>query len=255
MNTVRQILDFLCSIAPLELQTSYDNSGFLLGRREAPVSRVLLALDATGEVVEEAAELGVQLLITHHPLIWGALKSVTGDMETGEKLLRLTEKGIAVISMHTNLDIARGGVNDVLIRLLGAEPEDALDAEGCGRIGHLASAMPFKEFLCLCKTKLNTGGLRYYDAGRPVEKIAVLGGSGGSAIEDAYNKGCDTFVTADIKYNQFLSAKELGINLIDGDHFCTENPVIPELAARLKITFPDVEFTISKKHGQVISFC
>lgn len=253
MTSVKEIFEYLCELAPLELQTDYDNSGFLLGRSYMPVEYALLALDITPDVIQEAIERQVQLIISHHPLIWGSLKSVT-DVAGGEKLLRLAENGFAVISMHTNLDIAQGGVNDVLIRLLDAEPTEALDSSGCGRVGRLAEPVPLMDFLHLCKGRLNTKGLRYYDAGRPVEKLAVLGGSGGSALEDAFYKGCDTFVTADIKYSQFLKAKELGINLIDGDHFCTENPVIPELAKKLRTAFKNVEFYVSEQHEQVISF-
>ena len=96
--------------------------------------------------------------------------------------------------------------------------------------------------------------LRYYDSGRQVSKLAVMGGSGGDSLETAYRLGCDTYLTADIKYHQFLEAQELGINLIDGDHFCTENLVIPVLAQRLRAAFPETKFTISKRHHQVIRF-
>ncbi|MEI3085141.1 MAG: Nif3-like dinuclear metal center hexameric protein [Oscillospiraceae bacterium] len=115
----------------------------------------------------------------------------------------LATKDIAVISMHTNLDIAEGGVNDVLIRALGAEPECALDADGCGRVGTLPEEKDMESFLTECKAALRVKGLRYYSAGRPVHRLAVMGGSGGDCVEDAYTKGCDTYVTADIKYHQF----------------------------------------------------
>ena len=170
------------------------------------------------------------------------------------KLLRLAENRIAVISMHTNLDIAAGGVNDVLITLLGARADGPLDPDNCGRVGELPEAQQFDIFLRFCKTALDSKGLRYYDAGRPVKRLAVMGGSGGDYIGCAVEKGCDTYVTADIKYHQFLEAKELGINLIDGDHFCTENPVIPSLCEKLRHEFPDVCFAVSASHGQVISF-
>ena len=253
MATVKEIFDYLCEIAPLDLQMDFDNSGFLLGRGDTQVSRVLLALDVTTDVIQEAIEKNVQLIISHHPLIWGSLKSIT-DLNGADKLLRLAENSIAVMSMHTNLDIAKDGVNDVLIELLGAKAEDSLDGDECGRVGVLESPMSLHEFLCMCKDRLQTKGLRYFDAGREVRRLAVMGGSGGSALSDAVKKGCDTYVTADIKYSQFLEAKELGINLIDGDHFCTENPVIPVLADKLRHVFGKVEFFVSERHGQVVSF-
>ena len=227
----------------------FDNSGFLFGRETASVAKALLALDVTSAVVDEAIEQGVELIISHHPLIFSPLKSVTD-----EKLLRLAQHQIGVISMHTNLDIAQGGVNDVLMAALGAQVQGGLDEYGCGRVGKLEKAMPMEEFLPFCKAVLKTAGLRYYDSGRQVSQLAVMGGSGGDSLETAYRLGCDTYLTADIKYHQFLEAQELGINLIDGDHFCTENLVIPVLAQRLQAAFPETEFTISKRHRQVISF-
>ena len=249
MRTVGEIYGFLKELAPPELQMSFDNSGFQLGRLGAPVKCALLALDVTAEVIDEAAECGAELIISHHPLIFTPVKCISD-----EKLLRLAERGIAVISMHTNLDIAEGGVNDVLIARLGVQCEGVLDADGCGRIGALPEALPLDAFLARCKAALSTNGLRYYDAGRAVRRVAVMGGAGGESVCTAFEKGCDTCVTADIKYHHFLEAKELGINLIDGDHFCTENPVIPVLAERLRAEFADVEFRVSKVHRQVISF-
>ena len=249
METVKSIYSELCRIAPLELQMSFDNSGFQFGRETAEVSKVLMALDITAEVVDEAAAIGADLLISHHPLIFSPLKSITD-----EKLLKLAANNISVISMHTNLDIVQGGVNDVLIEALGATAEASLDEQDCGRIGSMPEAMSMENFLAVCKAVLNTKGLRYYDSGRPVEKLAVMGGSGGDCVETAYRLGCDTYLTADIKYHQFLQAAELGINLIDGDHFCTENLIIPVLAEKLRTRFENVNFLVSEAHHQLISF-
>lgn len=254
MNTVKDIFEKLCEIAPLELQLDYDNAGFLIGRADTPVEKALLSLDVTDDVVTEAVERGARLIVSHHPVIWEEMKSLTDLKPENEKILRLLEHGIAVISMHTNLDIAEGGVNDVLISLLGAKNEGPFDEEGCGRKGRLQKAMPLEAFLALCKEKLNTRGLRYYDAGRTVEHIAVLGGAGGSGLIGAWQAGCDTYVTADVKYSVFLQARELGINLIDGDHFCTENPIISVLARKLSEAFPDTAFLISERHDQTAHF-
>ena len=254
MNTVKDIFDKLCELAPLSLQLEYDNAGFLLGRADAPVRKALLSLDVTKEVADEAIAGGAQLIVSHHPLIKDAMKRLTDEKPGNEKLLRLLENGIAVISMHTNLDMAEGGVNDVLISLLGAKNEGPFDEEGCGRKGHLEKPLPLDAFLAICKEKLNTNGLRYHDARRPVQHIAVLGGSGGGNLIGAWEAGCDTFVTADVKYSVFLQARELGVNLIDGDHFCTENPVISVLAQKLRAAFPETEFVISEKHDQTARF-
>lgn len=250
----RDIFDFLCTLAPLELQLGFDNAGFLVGDMETGVSRVLLSLDVTEEVVDEAVRTGAELIVSHHPFIWTPLKSVTEDALTSRKLMKLIKNDISVISMHTNLDIAEGGVNDVLISLLGAERADTLDGDNCGRIGELKEAICLGEFLVHCRKVLNVKGLRYVDAGRRVKRLAVMGGAGADAMYDAIEKGCDTYVTADVKYHQFLEAKELGLNLIDADHFCTENPVMPVLAEKLRAAFPALDVRLSAVHSQIVSF-
>jgi len=169
--------------------------------------------------------------------------------------------------MHTNLDAARGGVNDALavaagISVPGREAEllskdghlATGEAYSYGRIGQLEKPCALPKYLEMLKKSLNTHGLRYYDAGRDVHKVAVVGGSGGSELHRAISQGCDTFVTADIKYDVFLEAKELGINLIDGDHFCTENLVIPALAESFRVKFPQAEIAVSKRHRQTVDF-
>ena len=174
-------------------------------------------------------------------------------------MLTLARYGISAICMHTNLDIADGGVNDALMAALGAEVTGGLEPAGtaidgsaltCGRIGKLPEPMTMAEFLPYVAGHLHANGLRYVDGGLPVERLAVCGGSGGNMLELAAAKGCDTFVTADVKYDCFLAAKELGINLIDADHFCTENVVIPVLQAKLQPRFPNVAFAISQVHHQ-----
>jgi putative NIF3 family GTP cyclohydrolase 1 type 2 len=114
--------------------------------------------------------------------------------------------------------------------------------------------MPLKEFLGICKENLRANGLRYYDAGLPVKRIAVMGGSGGDCAALAKSLGCDTYVTADIKYDQFLLAREIGLNLIDADHFCTENVIVPKLMELVKQQFPDLEVSVSRAHGQTAEF-
>ena len=263
MTKVRDIYDYLNAIAPVSLKMDFDNVGLLVGDYEAEAGRCLLALDITDEVIQEAKNIGAELIVSHHPLIFGSIKSVTADDLTGRKIIELIKNDISAICMHTNLDIAQGGVNDALMNALGASVSSYLepcgsDAEGneigCGRVGELKSETEFAEFLCVCKQALNAGGLRYHDAGKKVKKLAVMGGAGGSSIALAKALGCDTYVTSDIKYNGFLDAKELGINLIDADHFCTENVVIPVLAQKLSKEFTGTEFIVSSVHKQTVRF-
>lgn len=252
MTKVSDVYDYLWGIAPLELQMDFDNAGIQVGSLEQEVGKILVALDITNAVIDEALALGAQLIVSHHPLIFGGLNNVTAEGK-GAKTLRLARAGISAISMHTNLDIAQGGVNDVLIELLGANSEQGLDADNCGRVGELPEPMEFMAFAKMCREKLNVQGLRYYNAGRPVKRLAVMGGAGGSEVQAAFDKGCDTYVTADVSYHQFQLADELKINLIDADHFCTENPIVPVLARRLDEQFPAVEVTVSKVHHQIAS--
>ena len=263
MTKVKDVYDYLCRKAPLALQMDFDNSGFQLGRLEAPAERVLLALDVTDAVVDEAIRERATLIISHHPLLFHPLRNVLADDLTGRKVLTLARHGISAICMHTNLDIADGGVNDTLMHTLKAEITGLLEPAGtdddgnplgCGRIGYLTEAMPLNAFLRFITERLHVSGLRYCDSGKQVHKIAVCGGSGGSTLELAYGAGCDTFVTADIKYDRFLAAKELGMNLIDADHFCTENVVVPVIAQAIQDAFPDLEVMISRALQQTTQF-
>ena len=254
MIRVCDVYETLCRLAPLELRLALDNAGFLVGRADAVCNRALLALDLTDAVLDEAIQEGVSLIITHHPLIFDPLQSVTDETATGRRLLRLIENRMAVISMHTNLDIVEGGVNDVLLDLCGARREGVLDENGCGRFGRLPEPLPLSSFLARLRETLSCHGLRYYDAGRPVERLAVLGGAGVDSLSRAASLGCDTFLTADIKYHKFQLAADLGVNLIDGDHFGTENPVLFTLLPKLQAAHPSVDFFISRVHGPLIRF-
>lgn len=263
MTNVRQIFEYLNELAPVSLKMDFDNVGLLVGDAEASVNKCVTALDITDEVIAEATQMGAQLIVSHHPIIFGSLKSVTAGDLVGRKIIALIRNNISAICMHTNLDIAEGGVNDALISSLSAKPEHWLEycgtdkngnSVGCGRVGELDTEMQFEDFLGLCKTTLSANGLRYHYAEKPVKKIAVMGGSGGSSLMDAVAAGCDTYVTSDVKYNTFLDAKELGINLIDADHFCTENVIIPPLTDKLREKFGNVEFSISAVHKQTAQF-
>ena len=252
MTTVQDVFNYLKAAAPLELQMDFDNAGFLIGHADGAVRTVLLSLDVTDDVTEEAIQLGAELIVSHHPVIFHPLRAITDTKADTVKLLHLIENRIAVISMHTNLDIAVGGVNDVLMQKLGAETDGALDADGCGRVGHLSEPMAFTDFLARCKHTLQVNGLRYVSTGKPVQRLAVMGGAGADSIAQAAALGCDTYVTADIKYHDFLNARELGLNLIDADHFCTEDPVISDLRERLSAAFPEVRFVKSSIHRQTV---
>lgn len=264
MATVKEIYTALDMFAPFETQAEFDNAGFLVGRGDREVSRVLVALDITDAVIEEAKQLGVQLLVAHHPLVFEPVHSVTDESLTGNKLLKLAEYGIAAICAHTNLDACKGGINEVLAGVLGLSNLEQLHCEGedrfgrpygIGRVGIFESAnnVKVKCFAEFVKETLSAAGVRYVDAGKPVYRVAVGGGSCGSMLADAIAAGCDTFVTADVKYNVFLDAAELGINLLDAGHFATEDVAMQPLCNLLTAKFPGLTVQKSAVHHEVYS--
>ena len=262
MATVADVLKFMEGVAPRSMKMDWDNVGLLCGSRNAPVTKILVALDPFEQVVQEAADWGAELIVTHHPIIFQAMKSITDDTSIGRSILQLCRHGIAAINAHTNLDQAPGGVNDVLARTLELQNIQVInacgvDADGnewgllrCGEV----KEQPLPEFLEAVKTRLGCRGLRYVDGGKPVRKVAVGGGSCAGGMLEALDAGCDTFVTADIKYNQFWDANDLGLNLIDAGHFHTENPVVAVLAEKLQAAFPGIEVKISEKHTDCMKF-
>ena len=253
MTTVLDILKTLEAAAPLSLAADFDNPGFLVGRGGSEVSKVLVALDITGAVIDEAIAKGAELIVSHHPVIFGSISSVTDCDVTGRLVSRMIENGISAICMHTNLDFARGGVNDILAELL--ELSDVSPVEpmedgmvGGGRIGTLPNEKKLSEFLPEICGKLSCQGVRYYDAARPVRKVAVGGGSCGEYVKLAVKLGCDTLVTSDIKHNQFLDARELSINVIDAGHFETENIVCPRICEIIRADFPELSVEVAEKN-------
>ena len=259
--TVQKILDYVNSLAPAHMKCDWDNVGLLCGRRDQEVHKVLVALDPFLDVCEEAAALGADLIVTHHPLIFRAPKTITTDDTVGQCILFLASHGISAVNAHTNLDQAPEGVNDVLARTLGLEQIEVLNPEGADEQGRpwgllragTVAEMTLADFMTLVKARLHTPTLRYADGGRPVRRVAVGGGSCGDGLYDVLAAGCDTFVTADLKYNQFWDAADLGLNLIDAGHFYTENPVCAVLAAKLREQFPEIEVALSK-HTDCMKF-
>ena len=261
MTRVKDILDFLETIAPGYMKESWDRVGLNCGRLDAPVTTVLVALDPFSDVCQEAAEIGAELLVTHHALLWEP-GFITDETEQGKNALFLMENRIAVINAHTNLDCAPGGVNDILAKKLGLQDISVIDPKGtdaegrpygllrCGTIEE-QGLYPFMESV---KKALGCQKLKYTDGGKKVHRVAVGGGACGSELMDAIKAGCDTFVTADLKYNQFWDARALGLNLIDAGHFHTENPVCVYLTEQLRLAFPELTVAMSAWHADCASF-
>ena len=262
MTTVNDILKFIETLAPKSMKESWDNVGLLCGSTKQPVHKILVALDPFESVCKEAADWGADLLVTHHPVIFQPAKAVTDDDSVGRALLQLIRSGISAINAHTNLDCAPGGVNDVLAAKLGLVDTTVMNPKGVddegrpwGLLRHgFVETQNLQDFLAHVKDALDCNGLRYVEGSTSVHHVAVGGGSCAGALREVADLGCDTFVTAVVRYNQFWDAKELGINLIDAGHFCTENPVVPVLAEKLQAAFPGVEVKISENHTDCMKF-
>ena len=261
MVTVKDILDYLETLAPTSMKMDWDNTGLLCGDPNCPVHKILVALDPFEGVCYEAHDTGADLIVTHHPLIFEAPRSITTQTSIGRSIMFLCEKGISAINAHTNLDCAPGGVNDVLAQRLDLDNIAVINPTGTDaqgnpwgllRMGTFDTELPV--FLAHVKHRLGTPMLRYVDGGKPVHKVAVGGGACAGSLMDAWDAGCDTFVTSDVKYNQFWDAKDLGINLIDAGHFYTENPVCGHLTQQLSRQFPDLVITVSKNHCDCMEF-
>lgn len=226
------LMNFLDGYAPFSAALSFDNAGLLCGDPQKEIRKVLLSLDVTYSVIDQAVSAGADLILTHHPALFAAQKQFSPD----DRVYRLIEKGVAALALHTNLDVARNGVNDHLARAVGlTEIEDwcGNDPSFVSRKGVLPQEMPLKEYCAFVKKSLGCNCLRYADGGRPVKKVALCSGSGGDLWESLIGTDLDTLLTGEAKYHHFLEAAQRGINLIDAGHFSTENRILPQLEAWL----------------------
>ncbi len=258
--TVREIYEFIQTLAPEYMAMDWDHVGLLCGRMDRKVTKVLVALDPFYHVCEEAKALGCELLVTHHPSIW-KLETVNDQTVSGRTLLYLIENGISALNAHTNLDCAPNGVNDQLAKILALRDVEVIDPTGVDANGRpygllrggVVDLTNAPDFVQTVKSALGCEGVRY-TAGRPIKRVVVGGGSCSDALQRIHQLGYDCLVTADCKYNAFADAKDLGITLIDAGHFQTENPVCAYLAEELQKKFPEIEVFVSKNHTDCIKF-
>ena len=249
MATVNQVYEAMQQLAPLELAESWDNPGLLVDCG-GPVHKVLVTLDITPEVVAEAAEMHCEVIAAHHPVIFSPLKRL-GVQDVPYQLVRA---GISAVCMHTNLDAAEGGVNDVLADLFGMK-ERASFAGGCGRVGEIEPisvpelARKAQQVLAAhCNAPENGPAVqvKFADTGKPVHRLAVISGAGGSLFEDAIAQGADCLLTGEANHHHACDAKRLGLSLIAAGHYATEFPVTAAVAEKLRAALPDVEVLVSK---------
>lgn len=238
-----EVLSILEAIAPAGLAEEWDNVGLQIGDREAVVRAVRVALDPGPEVIAAACRQGADLLVTHHPLFFRPIRRLDLATPLGRSVARAIQAGLAVVSLHTNLDAAENGLNDMLAERLGLRAVRPLVPSsgggggmphGMGRVGELEGELSLAQFAALVKGRLALEGLRW--AGREslgVRRVAVSTGSGGSLVEHFIASGAEVFVTGDMRYHDARAIEEAGCGLVDVGHFHSERIMKEALAARL----------------------
>ena len=253
MTTVKDIYDFLDSIAPFKSAMDFDNCGILIGDPDYEVKSAVISLDIIPEVCDEAYNLGANLIISHHPIIFRPIKNISFRSVTS----KMIKNEINAICAHTNLDMAKCGVNFHLASSLGISNLSPLCMEKespLGFVGELKKEMDLNEFAIFVKEKLNCKGVRYTNIKTKIKKVGVCSGSGGSLVAEAYKKGVDAFVTGEIKHSEILLANHLGITVVDAGHFKTENVIINPLKIMLSEKFKNVKFITSESFSDKINY-
>ena len=232
MASIREVLDLLNGIAPLDSAEEWDNVGLLVGNPDAQIERVLCTLDLSAEAIARAKEIGAGLIVTHHPVMFRGRKNLREDDPEGRLLCSLIREGIALIAMHTNYDIAHPGVNDALAAALGLQDICPFPCGMCA--GDLKEEKTLSEFAALTEFALHDAVRVYGDCGKSIRRVAVMGGSGADYVSDALNAGADAFVTGEIGYHRALDAVDRGLLILEAGHAATEKPAIPMLAGALQ---------------------
>lgn len=248
MIKVKDIFDYINSFAPFDTQCQWDNSGLLIGDADKEVKKIGFALDMTKEVLLDAVNNQVDLIVTHHPVIFTPQKAFL----KGDIAYELALNGISVISAHTSFDCAKGGVNDVLCELFGLINIEGVESEECAvamaRIGEL----PFSDELTslqlgkLVAQKLDTSP-KVVVSDKPVRKVALCGGAGMDFFVDAVKMGADAYITGEAKHHELLMAQDMGITLIEAGHFETENPSVEYLRTYVQKQFSQTKTIILKQ--------
>ncbi len=247
----QEIMDYLEQLSPKCYALSWDNVGLLVGRKEKEVQKIMIALDATKDVIKASVEQKVDMLITHHPMIFSSMKRINEDNIVAEKVLTLAENGICYYAMHTNFDIA-GGMAQLaagkdylnLSNTYPIEVCDTEDGEGLGRFGTLPKPMTAKQACSYVKEKFNLPFVMLYQPQgseeKVYEKIAVLPGAGKSNWEDVFHTGCELYLTGDFGHHPALDALESGMTVIDATHYGLEYIFIKYISDYLQKKMPDM---------------
>lgn len=238
---VKDLCNIIEEFAPINFKEDYDNVGLMVGDSDQEIKSILMALDCTLEVIDEAYNKGCNMIITHHPILFRKPSSITTDTLLGCKLLKIIKNDINVYSAHTNFDSVQNGLNDIIVELLQL-PKGKVIApvskenpySGIGRIVELKDGLKLNELCRLVKDKLHIESLRYCgDEEKTIYKLAVINGSGQDFFDRAKAMGADCIITGDTSYHYVSDYNEMGISIIDAGHFGTEWPAVKVAAEKL----------------------
>ena len=238
---VQTVYDLIHTVAPFDTQMEGDNSGLLVGSPLQEVSKILFALDVTEPVIEEAAAIGAELIVSHHPLMFSAIRSLTDETYEGRIIRRLVREDISLISAHTNLDRAAGGVNDTLAALCGLVE---ISGEGFFRSGFLPEPMTVRAYADLLEQNLETTVRIMAPEDRVIRRVGLCSGSGGDEWIHAAEAACDAFVSGEIRHHFALAMAGAGIAAFECGHFATEEPGLAALAEALQNSLNHVECNV-----------
>lgn len=219
----------ICSIIeidfPKEYAEGFDNVGLLIGDYNKDINKILISLEITEKVIDEAILNNIDMIVSHHPLIFKGLKNITNNSYIGNLVLKLIKNNICVYAAHTNFDCANNGMNDLLcekIELLNVE-KFSDEENSIGRIGYLENHKTFIDFCNDLKRKFKMKNIIVSgDLNKNIKKVAVVGGSGTDFLNEALNKNCDCLITGDVKHHAALDYSNMGINIVDLTHFASE---------------------------------
>lgn len=240
MITVNNIFEFLNDKYPVSTACDFDNPGLLVGDGNATVTKAVVCLDCDINAVNFAKETGANLIVTHHPVIFSGLKSIT----KGAVVYELIKNGISVISMHTNLDIATGGVTERLCEAIGLTGVKPFVSHSGFLIREAECSIHDADSLAAHIKNALGGAVKYVGGNKPINKVLVCSGSGGEFLSDVIDGGYDALISADIKHNVFIDALNSGVAVFDAGHYNSENVIVKPLCRELSDAFSEIEFTV-----------
>ena len=257
MAVCRGVCDYIEKLCPLSYACDWDNVGLLVGDSEREISKILICLDNDEKVVNEAIKLGVDMIISHHPIMFTPINRITSDTPQGRMIAKMCANLICHYDCHTNMDSAKGGLNDYLARKLGLERtcvmEETSEGAGFGRKAELDGDVTLEDMISLCEDRLNLKTVNYVgDLDKKITTVAVNCGSGSSVLEQCIKDGVDLLVTGDLKYSVAREAYENNVAVIDAGHYGTEIIFTELMEEYLKKEFSDIEILISRANVPVL---